>query len=195
MPPVALRFGTDVLVAPYRHPLVVAAMAGTLGRLAADRLILGVGIGYLRGEFEALGASYDDRAATTEEWVRAVRHPPAGYSVVAGASPVPIWIGGNTRKAQRRAALLGDGWHPLWLPSEDYAAARQRILEIRREHAIEGAFTFSFSARLHPVRRRAGRWVAAVARTRACRLGVPLRPVAVDGPRRAAAPSSGCPRI
>jgi alkanesulfonate monooxygenase SsuD/methylene tetrahydromethanopterin reductase-like flavin-dependent oxidoreductase (luciferase family) len=142
-----LRFGTDVLVAPYRHPLVVAAMAGTLGRLAGDRLILGVGIGYLRGEFEALGASYDDRAATTEEWVRAVRHPPAGYSVVAGPSPIPIWIGGNTRKAQRRAALLGDGWHPLWLPSEDYAAARRRILEIRREHAIEGDFTFSFSAR------------------------------------------------
>ena len=51
-----LRFGTDVLVAPYRHPLVVAAMSGTLGRLAGDRLILGVGIGYLRGEFEVLGA-------------------------------------------------------------------------------------------------------------------------------------------
>jgi hypothetical protein len=50
-----LRFGTDVLVAPYRHPLVVAAMTGTLGRLAVDRLILGVGIGYLRGEFDALG--------------------------------------------------------------------------------------------------------------------------------------------
>lgn len=142
-----LRFGTDVLVAPYRHPLVVAAMAGTLGRLAGDRLILGVGIGYLRGEFDVLGAGYDDRATTTEEFVRAVRNPPTGYSVVQGPSPVPIWLGGNSSKAVRRAALFGDGWHPLWLPAEDYAVARQRILQIRREEGIDGHFAFSFSAR------------------------------------------------
>ncbi len=142
-----LRFGTDVLVAPYRHPLVVAAMVGTLGRLAGDRLILGVGIGYLRGEFQVLGASYDDRATNTEEWVRRVRSPPAGFSVVQGPAPIPIWIGGNTPKARRRAALLGDGWHPLWLPPADYAAARRRILEIRSEEGIVGEFTFSFSAR------------------------------------------------
>ena len=141
-----LRFGTDVLVAPYRHPLLVAAMAGTLGRLAGDRLILGVGIGYLRGEFEVLGASYDNRATSTEEWVRAVRSPPAGFSIVQGPAPTPIWVGGKTPKAQRRAALLGDGWHPLWLPSEDYAAARRRILEIRSEEGIVEPFTFSFSA-------------------------------------------------
>jgi alkanesulfonate monooxygenase SsuD/methylene tetrahydromethanopterin reductase-like flavin-dependent oxidoreductase (luciferase family) len=141
-----LRFGTDVLVAPYRHPLLVAAMAGTLGRLAGDRLVLGVGIGYLRGEFEVLGADYDARAATTEEWVRAVRTPPDGFSVVEAPAPVPLWIGGNSAKAVRRAALLGDGWHPLWLPAEDYAAARRRILEIRRDAGIEGQFTFSFSA-------------------------------------------------
>jgi alkanesulfonate monooxygenase SsuD/methylene tetrahydromethanopterin reductase-like flavin-dependent oxidoreductase (luciferase family) len=142
-----LRFGTDVLVAPYRHPLVVAAMAGTLGRLAGDRLILGVGIGYLRGEFDVLGASYDDRATTTEQFVRAVRNPPTGYSVVQGPSPTPIWLGGNSSKAVHRAALLGDGWHPLWLPPEDYAVARQRILEIRREQGLDGQFAFSFSAR------------------------------------------------
>src|SRR5260221_2187758 len=87
-----LRFGTDVLVAPYRHPLVVAAMAGTLGRLAGDRLILGVGIGYLRGEFEVLGADYDARAASTEEWIDRVRNPPAGFSVVDAPTPVPIWV-------------------------------------------------------------------------------------------------------
>ena len=141
-----LRFGTDVLVAPYRHPLVVAAMAGTLGRLAGERLILGVGICYLRGEFEVLGASYDDRATDTEAWVEMVRNPPAGFTVVESPAPVPIWIGGNSPKALRRAARLGDGWHPLWLPAEDYAAARQRILGIRREEGIGGPFTFSFSA-------------------------------------------------
>ncbi|HXY94395.1 MAG TPA: LLM class flavin-dependent oxidoreductase [Acidimicrobiia bacterium] len=141
-----LRFGTDVLVAPYRHPLVVAAMVGTLGRLAGDRLVLGVGIGYLRGEFEVLGAGYDDRAARTEDWVEAVRHPPDGFTVVDAPTPAPIWIGGNTRRAQRRAALLGDGWHPLWLPAEEYARARLRILEIRENAGLHGPFTFSFSA-------------------------------------------------
>ena len=64
-----LRFGTDVLVAPYRHPLAVAAMIGTMGALAGDRLVLGVGIGYLRGEFDVLGADYDARAATTEDFL------------------------------------------------------------------------------------------------------------------------------
>ena len=141
-----LRFGTDVLVAPYRHPLVVAAMAGTLGRLAGDRLILGVGIGYLRGEFEVLGADYDARAAETEAWIDRVRNPPDGFSVVDAPTPVPIWIGGNNPKALRRAALLGDGWHPLWLPADDYARAREQILAIRDDARLTTPFTFSFSA-------------------------------------------------
>lgn len=141
-----LRFGTDVLVAPYRHPLVVAAMTGTLGRLAGDRLVLGVGIGYLRGEFEVLGASYEDRAADTEAWIRRMRTPPPGFSVVDAPAPVPIWVGGNNPRAHRRAALLGDGWHPLWLPAEDYATARERILAFRRDAGLDTPFTFSFSA-------------------------------------------------
>jgi alkanesulfonate monooxygenase SsuD/methylene tetrahydromethanopterin reductase-like flavin-dependent oxidoreductase (luciferase family) len=141
-----LRFGTDVLVAPYRHPLLVSAMLGTLGRLGGDRIILGVGIGYLRGEFEILGAPYRDRARATEAWVEAVRTPPAGYSVVKAPEPAPIWIGGNSPQALRRAALLGDGWHPLWLPPEEYRQARQTILEIRLEQQIDRGFTFSFSA-------------------------------------------------
>ena len=141
-----LRFGTDVLVAPYRHPLVVAAMAGTLGRLAGDRLILGVGIGYLRGEFEVLGADYDARAAETEAWIDRVRNPPDGFSVVDAPTPVPIWIGGNSPKAFRRAAMLGDGWHPLWLPAEDYTRAREQILVIRDDVGLTTPFTFSFSA-------------------------------------------------
>jgi alkanesulfonate monooxygenase SsuD/methylene tetrahydromethanopterin reductase-like flavin-dependent oxidoreductase (luciferase family) len=143
-----LRFGTDVLVAPYRHPIVVAAMAGTLGRLAGDRLVLGVGIGYLRGEFDVLGASYDDRASATEEWVRTLRGPPAGFSVVDAPTPVPVWIGGNSARAVERAAVLGDGWHPLWLPPERYDGARRRILAIREERGITEPFTFSFSAAL-----------------------------------------------
>lgn len=141
-----LRFGTDVLVAPYRHPLLVAAMAGTLGRLAGERLILGVGIGYLRGEFEVLGVPYGTRAADTESWLQAVRREPAGFSVVGSESPPPLLVGGNNRKAEERAARLGDGWHPLWMAPERYRAARGRIEAERRAAGRDGPFVFSFSA-------------------------------------------------
>jgi len=141
-----LRMGTDVLVAPYRHPLLVSAMTGTLGRLAGDRLILGVGIGYLKGEFEILGtAPYERRAAVTEEFLRAQRSAPAGCSVVSPPTPVPLWVGGNAVAAQRRAALLGDGWHPLWMPDGAYAEARRRMLDVRAAAGLDGPFTFSYS--------------------------------------------------
>jgi alkanesulfonate monooxygenase SsuD/methylene tetrahydromethanopterin reductase-like flavin-dependent oxidoreductase (luciferase family) len=140
-----IRFGTDVLVAPYRHPLQVAAMAGTLDRLEPGRFILGVGIGYLRGEFEVLGAGpYDRRAGATEDFLRVFRNPPEGFSVMPSGG-VPLWVGGNSPRAQRRAALLGDGWHPLWMPAEKYAAARELILDVRADAGLPPDFTFSFS--------------------------------------------------
>ncbi len=141
-----LRMGTDVLVAPYRHPLLVAATIGTLGRLAEDRLILGVGVGYLKGEFDVLGAApYERRGEVTDEFLRALRSSPEGYSVVSPLTPVPIWVGGNAARAQRRAALLGDGWHPLWMPDQVYAEARRGILEERARANVVGPFTFSYS--------------------------------------------------
>lgn len=154
-----LRFGTDVLVAPYRHPLQVAAMAGTLGRLAGDRLVLGVGIGYLKGEFEALGVDYRARAALTEDFLRTLRRPPEGWFVAEGPAPVPVWVGGNNPRALRRAALLGDGWHPLWVPADRYRAARTEILALRAAHGLTGHFTFSFSAgRTEILDRLPGSW-------------------------------------
>jgi alkanesulfonate monooxygenase SsuD/methylene tetrahydromethanopterin reductase-like flavin-dependent oxidoreductase (luciferase family) len=141
-----LRFGTDVLVAPYRHPLLVAAMVGTLARLGRDRLVLGVGIGYLRGEFEVLGVdSYDRRAEMTEDFIRALRAPPDGFHVVSAPWTVPIWVGGNSRRARRRAALLGDGWHPLWMPDTEYRVARDDIVALRAAEGRTGPFTFSYS--------------------------------------------------
>jgi alkanesulfonate monooxygenase SsuD/methylene tetrahydromethanopterin reductase-like flavin-dependent oxidoreductase (luciferase family) len=141
-----LRMGTDVLVAPYRHPLLVSAMTGTLDRLAEDRLILGVGIGYLRGEFEVLGtAPYECRAEVTDDFLRAQRSAPQGYSVVSSPKRAPLWVGGNAMAAQRRAALLGDGWHPLWMPDRTYAEARRRILDMRAAAGLSGPFTFSYS--------------------------------------------------
>jgi alkanesulfonate monooxygenase SsuD/methylene tetrahydromethanopterin reductase-like flavin-dependent oxidoreductase (luciferase family) len=140
-----VRLGVDVLVAPYRHPLQVAAMAGTLDHLEPGRFILGIGIGYLRGEFEVLGVGpYEDRAALTEDFLRVFRDPPEGF-VLMPSGGVPLWVGGNSAQAQRRAALLGNGWHPLWMPAERYAAARQRMLALRAEAGLPGEFVFSYS--------------------------------------------------
>jgi alkanesulfonate monooxygenase SsuD/methylene tetrahydromethanopterin reductase-like flavin-dependent oxidoreductase (luciferase family) len=140
-----IRFGTDVLVAPYRHPLQVAAAAGTWASLEPGRFILGVGIGYLRGEFEVVGAPpYEGRVAATEEFLRVFRHPPDGFSLMPSGD-IPLWVGGNSAKAQRRAALLGDGWHPLWMPAETYAAARRRIIASRAEAGLPAQFAFSYS--------------------------------------------------
>jgi alkanesulfonate monooxygenase SsuD/methylene tetrahydromethanopterin reductase-like flavin-dependent oxidoreductase (luciferase family) len=155
-----LRFGTDVLVAPYRHPLLVSAMAGTLGRMAGDRLVLGVGVGYLKGEFEVLGAEpYETRGAVTDAFLRAVRVPPDGVTVVTSPTPVPIWVGGNGTKARHRAALLGDGWHPLWMPDSEYAAARRDILSTRESAGLTGPFAFSYSCGTTKLLRgRPGQW-------------------------------------
>ena len=157
-----LRFGTDVLVAPYRHALHVAAAVGTIGRLAGDRMILGVGVGYLRGEFEALGAGrYEDRGALTDDFLRRLRTPAERLHVVQPPSPVPVWVGGNGRAARRRAALLGDGWHPLWMPADRYAAARREILERRAASGLEDPFTFSYSCgRTRVLTSHQGAWSA-----------------------------------
>ncbi len=122
-----IRFGTDVLVAPYRNPVLVAKMAMTADQLSGGRLTLGMGVGYIRGEFEALGApDYDARGAVTDEYIDAMR---ALWSSRGACSfdghyvsfrdihfapaplqrPLPIWIGGNGPRAFARAALRGAG--------------------------------------------------------------------------------------
>ena len=141
-----LRFGTDVLVAPVPPPARGGRDDGTMGALAGDRLVLGVGIGYLRGEFDVLGADYDARAATTEEWIRALREPPEGFSVVQAPTPVPVWVGGNNPRALAPCRAPGDGWHPLWLPPEEYATARERDPRHPADAGLDAPFTFSFSA-------------------------------------------------
>jgi probable F420-dependent oxidoreductase len=152
-----VRAGTDVLVVPYRHPALVAKMAATLDALSGGRFVLGAGVGYLKGEFAALGADYEGRGVRCDEYLTAMRAlwaadgepvSHAGETVcfedvaVGPTCRVPVWVGGNGGAALRRAAALGDGWHPLFPTPAGYSAGRERICGLRG--GADG-FTFSIS--------------------------------------------------
>jgi probable F420-dependent oxidoreductase len=130
-----IRLGTTVLIVPYRHPLLVARMAANLNDLSGGRLVLGVGVGWARQEFDALGAAFRERGRLTDEYLLAIRAAWQDDQDYRGGQ-IPIWVGGNSDAALRRAVRLGDAWHPLrftpgWLTSavdrlETAAADQQR---------------------------------------------------------------------
>jgi probable F420-dependent oxidoreductase len=127
-----IRIGTSVLVVPYRNPVVTAKTLATIDRLSKGRVILGAGVGWLREEFEALAAPpFEARGAVTDEYLRLMRAAwttdPVRFDgthyrirdVHALPKPaqgrIPIWIGGHTDAAVKRAGTLGDAWHPIAL--------------------------------------------------------------------------------
>jgi probable F420-dependent oxidoreductase len=124
-----LRLATGILILPQRHPLYVAKEVATLDVLSHGRAILGIGIGWLAEEFQALGIPFEERAARTAESVRAIRslwkdepQPFHGKfyrweKLESHPKPlqkpgVPIVVGGHTELAARRAARYGDGFFP-----------------------------------------------------------------------------------
>jgi probable F420-dependent oxidoreductase len=133
-----IRLLSHVYVLPYRHPLVVAKAWATLDALSGGRAILGVGAGHVEGEFEALDVPFAERGAHLDEAIDAVRAALAGEFAVhhgerwrfegMGQRPrpvqasVPIWVGGSSKPAMRRAAERGDGWLPQGPPEGGMAA-------------------------------------------------------------------------
>ena len=140
-----IRLATHVLVLGYHHPLEIAKRYGTLDRVSGGRLILGVGVGSLREEFDLLGAPFDDRGARADDALRALRaslsQPEPAYQgdhyrydgfVVDPRSlqeRVPIWIGGRTARSLRRAVDLADGWTPFGLAPDDLRPMLARARE------------------------------------------------------------------
>ena len=106
-----IRFATNVLVLGYHHPLEIAKRYGTLDKVSGGRLVLGVGVGTLKEEFDLLGAPYDDRGDRADDALRALRVPSRGPSQLprgpyydyrdlvvdpcAAQEHVPIWVGGE----------------------------------------------------------------------------------------------------
>jgi probable F420-dependent oxidoreductase len=144
-----VRLLSHVLVAPYRHPAQVAKAFCTLDALSGGRAVLGVGTGHLEPEFGLLGADYAARAERTVETVRTVRAAFADEWGLgefgqrprpAQAGGPPIWIGGSSHAALRRAAQLGDGWLPQGPPKDGLRAAVAELHRLREEAGREGPF-------------------------------------------------------
>ncbi|MFL5286642.1 MAG: LLM class F420-dependent oxidoreductase [Rhodopila sp.] len=126
-----LQLVTSVLVLPYRNPVLTAKMVASLDVLFGGRVTLGVGVGWLKEEFEALHSPhFDRRGAVTDEWITIFKQlwtqSPASFQgdfyrytdIRCEPFPLqkphpPIWIGGHSRAALRRTARHGDGWHPV----------------------------------------------------------------------------------
>ena len=133
-----IRLTTNVLVLGYHHPLEIAKRYGTLDQISSGRLILGLGVGSLKQEFDLLGVPFDDRGDRADEALRALRGSfghrrpefEGHYYHYAGVvvdppglqDRVPMWIGGRTVRSLRRAVEVGDGWMPFGLSADQLAA-------------------------------------------------------------------------
>jgi probable F420-dependent oxidoreductase len=126
-----IRLIPNIVVLPYRHPLIVAKMVATLDTLSEGRFTLAVATGYLRGEYKALGVEFEQRNALFDQAVEVMRgvwsedeftFEGAGIEATGlAANPKPhplppLWIGGNSRQSRQRVARYGDGWTPFPAP-------------------------------------------------------------------------------
>lgn len=139
-----VTLGTSVLVLPYHNPVELAKYAATLDHMCGGRVILGVGAGAMTEEFAALGVPFHQRGALTNECMAVMKelwtNPDPTYhsrrwsfsDLKFSPKPVqqphiPLWVGGASAGALRRAATLGDGWHPTGMPPEEFSKGREEV--------------------------------------------------------------------
>ena len=146
------ELGTSVLILPMRNPVLFAKQAACIDAMSKGRLVLGVGAGWLREEFEALGADFDARGKVLDEWLKIARAcwtgsvepfdgahyrlPEAIYSRPVPAREIPVLIGGMSRQALERAGRMAGGW-----------LAQYAIDELSEERLGQGVETAKAAAR------------------------------------------------
>jgi len=143
---------TNVLILPNRHPFLVAKALGTLAVLSGNRVQLGAGVGWMKEEFDQLGEDFHDRGARMEEMFEVMRtlwrggmveHHGKHYDfdklqmTPSPTQPVPIYIGGYSDAAMRRAARVGDGWVTIRHPLERNAELVASMEVLRKEYGRE----------------------------------------------------------
>jgi len=139
-----LMLQTNIVVLPYRNPFLTAKAAATVQVLSGGRLIMGTAPGYQKGEFEALGVDFHKRGAIMDDSLDTIRLAWAGGVVVkegrnynaAGneprpvpSHPIPIWIGGASDAAVKRAARAGDGWCPFFSDPRQSAVNQENSIQ------------------------------------------------------------------
>lgn len=147
-----IMLGISVLVLPYRHPLYWARVAASIERLSRGRLIMGVGVGWMEEEFAALGVPFKDRGRMTDEQLQIIEklwteehisfngqfysfQNLAFYPKPIQQPGIPIWVGGEGRAAQRRAAQYGDAWFPYFvdITPQELRAEYEHVLRLAAE--------------------------------------------------------------
>jgi probable F420-dependent oxidoreductase len=147
-----LRFATMVHILPLRHPLEVAKSVGTAALLSGGRVALGCGAGWIREEFETLGVPFETRGGRMNEMIPLLRRLWTGEMIEhrgehfafgplqmspAPGCDIPIWVGGLSRAALRRAAALGDGWIGTGQTPDEVGSYVGRLRELRRQAGRE----------------------------------------------------------
>lgn len=159
-----IRLGTSVMIVPHRNPLVAAKALATLDVLSQGRVILGIGVGWMQEEFEALELPpFEERGEVTDEYIHAFKElwtsdNPSFQGKYCRFSDIsflpkpvqkphpPIWVGGESRSALRRTARLGDAWCPLgtnpqfpMADPEQLAAGMERLARYARSEGRDPA--------------------------------------------------------
>ncbi|MEU6660109.1 TIGR03619 family F420-dependent LLM class oxidoreductase [Streptomyces sp. NPDC046821] len=145
-----LQLGTTITVIPYRHPLQTARMAANIDQLNDAGFILGAGVGWSAAEYRTLGVPFEERGAITDEYLAAIRaawtEDPCSFegryvsyegirtTPAPASAQLPVWVGGDSPAALRRAGRLGEGWHPF-MPTLQGLRAKLPVLAAAAEEA------------------------------------------------------------
>lgn len=152
-----LRVQTNIVVLPYRNPFITARAVSSLDHFSNGRFVFGMGAGYLKPEYKALGVDFDTRNDLMDEYIDAMKlawtgedfaFEGTGYTAVGNRvrpTPVqrphpPLLIGGNSKRALRRTAEKGDAWHPFFVPKMVTQTARTADLETDED--LTGAIAY-----------------------------------------------------
>ena len=144
-----LKLGITVLILGYRPPLLTAKMAASLAVLSEGRLLLGVGVGWMKEEFDVLGMPFDHRGARADEQLEMFRavfasdtpsfhgrftsFPEVGFAPLPPGNAIPVWVGGSSEAAFRRTVRFGDAFHAAFQPVDAVAVSWRRVLELAAE--------------------------------------------------------------
>jgi len=146
-----IKLGTSVIVLPYRNPIAFAKSVATLDVLSDGRVILGVGSGWLKEEFKALCVKYEERGKITDEYIEILKELYTSESpsfagnyhqfsdISFNPKPIqkpypPIWVGGNSKNALKRAVKYGSGWHVVGLTPEEIVEETKDLKELLLEN-------------------------------------------------------------